>query len=187
MKLINKKLNKDEIKTKNIILVITSFFTLLIGVFFFIEDGIKFLEGNEVFYVAMLLYFGCEFTNYLLTKAVTGMHSLYVSLACLIASVSGLLYMNEQTNLVLSFTLIGWMIMMVVIKLIRIEDLRKELNYSVFINVFSMSLFILLGFLTITNLYKGISNPNMMLGFFFTVNSILNIIETIGNVKFCNK
>ena len=50
-----------------------------------------------------------------------------------------------------------------------------------------MSLFILLGFLTITNLYKGISDPNMMLGFFFTVNAILNIIETIGNVKFCNK
>ena len=76
---------------------------------------------------------------------------------------------------------------MVVIKLIRIEDLRKELNYSVFINVFSMSLFILLGFLTITNLYKGISNPCMMLGFFFTVNAILNIIDTIGNVKFCSK
>lgn len=185
MKIRNINLTKDEIKTKNVILVITSFFTLLIGLFFFIEDGIEFLDGNQVFYIAMLLYFGAEFTNYLLTKKVTGMHSLYISLASLIASVSGLIYMDKQTNLVLSFTLIGWMIMMVVIKLIRIEDLRNHMNNSVFINIFSMSLFILLGFLTITNLYKEISNPNMMLGFFFVVNAILNIIETIGNIKFC--
>jgi len=183
----NIKLTKDEIKTKNIILIITSLCTLLIGCAFFLESGIRLLEGNQVFYIAMLLYFGLEFTNYLLTRAVTGMHSLYISLSCLIASVSGLLYMNEQTNLVLSFTLIGWMVLMVVIKLIRIEDLRNQLNNSVFINIFSMSLFILLGFLTITNLYKEISNANMMLGFFFTVNAILNIVETIGNVKFCSK
>ena len=65
------------------------------------------------------------------------------------------------------------------------ECLRNQNNYSVFINIFSLSLFILLGFLTITNIYRGISNINLMLGFFFTVNGILNIIETIGNIKFC--
>ena len=74
---------------------------------------------------------------------------------------------------------------MLIIKLIRIEDLRNKMNYSVFINIFSMSLFILLGFLTITNLYKGITNQVMVLGFFFTINGILNILEVIGNVKFC--
>jgi len=181
----NIKLTKDEIKSKNVILTITSIFTLLIGCTFFFDDSIKFVTGTEMFYVAMLLYFGAEFTNYLLTRKVTGMHSLYISLACLIACVSGLLYNNEQTNLVLTFTLIGWSIMMLVIKLIKIEELRNNLNNSVFINIFSISLFILLNFFTITNLYKEISNPNMMLGFFFVVNAILNFVENIGNIKFC--
>ena len=36
-----------------------------------------------------------------------------------------------------------------------------------------------------TNLYKEISTVALMLGFFFTVNGILNIIETLGNIKFC--
>ena len=70
------RLNKNELKTKNIVLITTSIITLLLGVSFFFSKSITFLDGNELFYVTMLLYFGCEFTNYLLTKAVTGMHSL---------------------------------------------------------------------------------------------------------------
>lgn len=180
-----KNLTKNETKNKNVILIITSILTLFIGLIFFIEDSIKFINGCEIFYIAMLMYFGLEFINYLLTKNKTGTNSLYISLACLIASVSGIKYMNEPTNMVLTITLIGWMVMMVVIKLIKIEELRDNLNNSAFINMFSMSLFILLGFLTITNLYKGISNQVMILGFFFTVNGILNIVEVIGNIKFC--
>ena len=173
----NIKLTKDEIKSKNMV--------LLIGMSFFFIKFITFIDGCELFYVAMLLYFGCEFANYILTRKVTGMHSLYVSLACLIASVSGLKYMNEPSNMVLSITLASWMIIMIVIKLFRIEELRSELNNSVFINIFSMSLFILLGFLVVTNLYLSISNEALMLGFFFVANGILNIIETVGNIKFC--
>ena len=180
-----KNLTKNEVKNKNIILIITSILTLLLGVSFFFERSISFIDGCEIFYVVMLLYFGLEFTNYLLTKNQTGMNSLYISLACLIASISGLKYMDEPSNLVLTITLIGWMVIMLIIKLIRIEDLRNKMNYSVFINIFSMSLFILLGFLTITNLYKEITNQVMILGFFFTINGILNILEVIGNVKFC--
>lgn len=181
----NIKLTKNEVKTKNIILIITSILILLIGISFFFNKYITFFKGNEIFYVAMLLYFGCEFTNYLLTRNLTGMNSLYISLSCLIASVSGLKYMNEPSNMVLSITLAGWMIIMVIIKLIKIEELRDKMNYSIFINIFTMSLFILLGFLVITNLYIGISNECLMLGFFFVTNGILNIIETLGNIKFC--
>ena len=132
----------------------------------------------------MLLYFGAEFTNYLLTRKETGLHSLYASLACIIASVSGLLYMDEKTNMVLSITIASWMVIMVVIKLIKIEELRNELNPSIFINIFLLSLFILLGFLCVTNLYRSINNPCLILGFFFTTNGIINMIETIGNIKF---
>ena len=177
--------DKNEVKSKNIVLIITSILVLLIGMAFFLSEFISAMEGCLIFYVAMLLYFGCEFTNYLLTRKISGMNHLYISLACLIASVSGLKYMNEPTNMVLSITVAGWMIIMVIIKLIRIEELRNQLNNSVFINIFSMSLFILLGFLVITNLYLGISNECLMLGFFFVANGILNIIETIGNIKFC--
>lgn len=185
MKIRNINLTKDEVKSKNIILIITSILILFLGISFFLTDYVTFFKSSEIFYVIMLLYFGLEFTNYLLTKKITGMHSLYVSLACIIASVSGLRYINEASNMVISFTLIGWMIIMLIIKLIRIEDLRNNNNYSVFINIFTMSIFILLGFLTITNIYKEMSNINLMLGFFFTVNGILNLVETIGNIKFC--
>ena len=185
MKTRNINLTKDEIKNKNIILLITSILVLLLGISFFLTDYITFVKSSEIFYLIMLLYFGLEFTNYLLTRKVTGMHSLYISLACIIASVSGLKYMNEQSNMVIAFTLIGWMVIMLIIKLIRIEDLRNKNNYSVLINIFTMSIFILLGFLTITNIYKEMSNINLMLGFFFTVNGILNLVETVGNIKFC--
>ena len=132
----------------------------------------------------MLLNFGLEFTNYLLTKKVTGMDSLYKSLAYIIASVSGLLYMKEQSNLVIGYTLVGWLVIMLIIKLIRIEDLRNKLNYGVFINIFTMSLFILLGFLVTTNIFVGITNIPMILGFLFTANGLINLIENISSIKF---
>ena len=179
-----KNINKDETKTKNIVLFITGIVTLMLGLSFFFNDFITFLDGTEIFYVVMLLYFGCEFANYLLTRKKTGMHHLYISLACIIASVSGLKYINDPSNMVIGITLIGWLVIMLVIKLIKIEELRNEYNYSVFINIFSMSLFILLGFLVVTNILKGISNECFILGFFFTANAILNLMEIIGNIKF---
>ena len=112
------------------------------------------------------------------------MDSLYKSLAALIASVSGLLYMDKTTNLVVGYTLVGWLVIMLVIKLIKIEDLRNKLNNGVFINIFTMSLFILLGFLVSTNIFMGITNIPLLLGFFFIANGVINIGETISNIWF---
>ena len=180
-----KSINKNELRTKNMILIITSIALLIIGILFFIEDYIVFIDGDKIFYIVMLLYFGLEFTNYLLTKKMTGMNSLYISLVSLMASVSGLLYGNKDTSLVITITLGCWIIAMLIIKLIRIENLRNNLNISVFVNLFTMSMFILLGFLTLVNIYKEISNMTMMLGFFFVVYGVLNLIETIANIKLC--
>ena len=174
---------KNENKSKNIVVIITSILTLLIGISFFFTKYITLFDGCSVFYIAMLLYFGLEFTNYLLTKKTTGMDNLYKSLACIIASVSGLIYMKEQTNLVIGYTLVGWLIIMLIIKLIRIEDLRNKLNSIVFINIFTMSLFILLGFLVSTNIFMRITNIPLILGFFFTSNGVLNLVEVIANIK----
>lgn len=178
---------KNNYSTERLVLIITSILTLLIGVSFFFNDYIKFLNGSLIFYVAMLLYFGVEFANYLLTRKYTGNDSLYKSLACIIASVSGLEYMNEPSSSVIGYTLIGWAIIMLVIKLIKIEELRNKKNNSIFINIFSMSLFILLCFLVITNIFNGITNEVMILGFFFIANAILGILETIGYIRFSNE
>ena len=180
------ELTKNEKKSKNIIILITSLLTLLIGISFFFTNYIKFINGSDILYIAMLLYFGLEFTNYILTKNITKMDSLYKSLACLIASVSGLLYRSEQTNLVVGYTLIGWLVIMLIIKLIKIEELRNSLNNGVFVNIFTMSLFILLGFLVVTNILLGITNEPLILGFFFTANGIINLIENISSIKFDN-
>lgn len=180
----NIELTKNQVKNKNVVLLITSTLTLLLGLSFFFDKYIAFLDGCQIFYVVMLLYFGIEFANYLLTKKYTGMHHLYISLACIIASFSGLKYMNEPSNYVIGITLIGWLIIMLIIKLIKIEELRSKVNFSIFFNIFSMSLFILLGFLVVTNILVGISNECLILGFFFTANGVLNLFEVIGNIKF---
>ena len=182
-----KAINKSELRTKNIVILTSSIILLFIGMIFFLEDYISFIEGNKIFYLVMLIYFGVEFINYLLTKKMTGMNSLYISLVSLIASVSGLLYGGNNTNLVITITLGGWMFSMVIIKLIRINDLRNKLNNSVFINLFTMSIFILLSCLTLVNIYKGLTNIVMMQGFFFVVYGILNLIETMANIKLCKE
>ena len=179
-----KNLTKNETRSKNVILLITSILMLLFGLSFFFDKFIVFIDGIKLFYVVMLLNFGLEFTNYLLTRNVTGLDFLYKSLAYIIASVSGLLYIKEPTTYVIGYTLVGWLVIMLIIKLIRIEDLRNKLNNGIFVNIFTMSLFILLGFLVSTNIFIGITNIPLILGFFFTANGIINLIENIGRIKF---
>ena len=174
----------EDNKSLSIVLIITSILTLLIGIVFFLNSYFKTLNGSLIFYIAMLLYCGVEFANYILTKKITNKDSLYKALVCIIASVSGLKYLNEPSSGVIGVTLSGWMFIMLIIKLIRIEDLRKSSNNALIINIFTMSLFILLGFLVITNIFKGITNEVMILGFFFTANGIINLIETIGFIRF---
>lgn len=72
---------------------------------------------------------------------------------------------------------------MIIIKLIKIEELRNKLDSRVFINIFTMSLFILLGFLVSTNVILKITNECLILGFFFTANGIFNLVEIISNLK----
>lgn len=174
---------KDNIKVRNIILIVFYSFILLLGISFFFDKYITFLDGCEIFYIVMLLYFGIEFSVYLLTRKSTGMHHLYIALACIIASFSGIKYIDQPSNYVIGFSLAGWILIMLIIKLIRIEDLRNELDYRIFFNIFSMSLFILLGFLVVTNIFVGISNKCLILGFFFTSNGVLNMIDLISEIK----
>ncbi len=178
-----KDLSKKELKSRDIVLIISAIILLFVGVFFFLEKYINFVEGNQIFYVVMLIYFGIEFINYILTKKSTGMNSLYISLVSLIASVSGLLYGKTSTSTVISITLGSWVVAMIVIKLIRIEELRSKLNPIVFINLFTLSMFILLSFLAVVNIYKEITNVCLMMGFFYIVYGILNLIENIAFIK----
>ena len=180
------ELIKNEKNSKNIVIIITSILTLLLGLSFFFSKYIVLFDGCSVFYIAMIIYFGLEFTNYILTKQNTGMDHLYKSLACIIASVSGILYMKQQTNLVIGYSLVGWLIIMLIIKLIKIEELRNNLNSVVFVNIFTMSLFILLGFLVTTNIFMSITNIPLILGFFFISNGVLNFVENISGIKFDN-
>lgn len=181
-----KDLTKNSKKNKNIVMIITSILSLLLGVSFFFSKDIKFVSSTEIFYIILLLYFGLDFTNYLLTRKESGLNTLYKALVSMIASFAGLKYASSSSNIVLSVVLGGWSFAMLVIKLIRIEELRDKNDYSIFVNLFCMSLFILLCFLTITNLYLNISNKVMILGFFFVVNGIINIVEVLGNIMIKN-
>ena len=48
----------------------------------------------------------------------------------------------------------------------------------------SMIVGALLGFLVSTNIFIGITNKPLILGFFFTANGVLNLVENIGCIKF---
>ena len=94
-----------------------------------------------------------------------------------------MLYGKTSTSTVISITLGSWVVAMIVIKLIRIEELRSKLNPVVFINLFTLSMFILLSFLAVVNIYKEITNVCLMMGFFYIVYGILNLIENIAFIK----
>jgi uncharacterized membrane protein HdeD (DUF308 family) len=71
----------------------------------------------------------------------------------------------------------SWIGIMTIIKLIKLDYYHDRNNGMVYVNLVTFSLFLLLGILTSVNLYFNQTVQTLMLGFFFTVNGLLQLSE----------
>ena len=89
--------------------------------------------------------------------------------------------------MVLSLTLISWVGIMSIIKLIKLDYYHDRENGMFYVNLVTFSLFLLLGILTSVNLYFNATVQTLMLGFFFVVNGLLDLAEDAIRVLVTDK
>jgi uncharacterized membrane protein HdeD (DUF308 family) len=170
--------NKKEKKIKNHINLISSSILIVLGILLIIFPWFYEEQPAKLLYVLFAIYGGNKIIEYILTRNGTDHENLYTAIACILASVSGFKF-GGYTNqpMVLSITLMSWVGIMSIIKLIKLDYYHDRENGMFYVNLITFSLFLLLGLLTSINLYFSETVQTLMMGFFFTVNGILSLAE----------
>lgn len=166
-----------ERRFKNKINLISSGVILLLGVLLFIFPWFNIEEPNNLLYLLFAIYAGVKLIEYILTRNGTDRENLYTAIACTLASISGFKFHSYSSPMVLSLTLVSWVGIMSVIKLIKLDYYHDRKNGMFYVNLVSFSLFLLLGLLTSINLYFNATVEALMLAFFFVCNGLLSLSE----------
>lgn len=174
----NRELTRNYKKTKNFVNFICSFLTFILGLLFFIIPSVSNMEPNKILFIVMLLYFGIKVSEYILTRKSKDNETIWIAIACILGAASAIEYMELDSNILIAVSLGIWGLMLTIIKLIKINDYRDTENPLMYLNIITMSLFILVGIMSIISIYRETINTNTMMGFFFTINGLLSIFET---------
>lgn len=169
--------NKKEEKIKNIINLTSSGLILLLGILLIIFPWFAVDEPTTLLYILFAIYAAISLIEFILTRQKDDYEYLSTSIACILASISGLKFGSYKTPMVLSITLISWVGIMAIIKLIKLDYYHDRESGMFYVNLITFALFILLGILTSVNLYFNETVETLMLGFFFVVNGLLILAE----------
>lgn len=166
---------------KNYIIIqfIAFLMIFLIGASLLIFPSLGFENENYLFFMLMVSYSLISYVLYMSIRREKDYEYLLISLVSLIAGISGVVFNNQSTKLVLSLSLIGWISMVAIIKLIKIDYYHDNDNRLWIVRTITFVLFIIIGTLTSVNLYYNIKIQSLMLGFLFIVISILESFDPI--------
>lgn len=170
------KKNKEQ-KIKDIINLSVSGVLILLGILLLIYPWFGLTEPSKLLYLLFSVYGGIKIIEYILTRVPGDKEDLYTAVACILAAISGFKFGDYSSPMVLSITLMSWVAIMAIIKLIKLDFYHDRENGMLYVNLITFSLFLLLGILTSVNLYFNITVQTLMLGFFFIVNGLLNLAE----------
>ncbi len=162
---------------KNQIRLFGGVLIILLGVFFLIYPELGVLNLKIVLAVSLGLIAIIKAIEYFLTREKKDYEFILYSLASLLASISFIVFYKEKSPLSLSLCLMGWIAIISIIKLIKIDYYMDRKNNMWYVRMVSFTLFILVGILTSINLYYTQMIQTLIIGYFFIVCGILEISD----------
>lgn len=152
---------------------------LLIGIILLVLPHTDFINIKVTFITIMSLYVILNLIQYILTRKDKDYEGIHTALASLFVLVISLIFKVGNSNLSLAVSLMIWVLLMSLTKLKKTDyyDDRNDKMWK--LRLLTLFIFIITGFLTSINLYYEPSIQTLLLGFFFFIHGILEIIDPI--------
>lgn len=160
-------------------MIIDSFLVVL-GIFIIILGILKYDNIKTIFVSSMFAYALLNFIQYFLTRKSNDMEGLYTTLACLLVGIADI-YFPFNNNLVLSVSIMIWALIMSIIKFIKADYYNDRKDKMWKLRVISLILFIVIAILTSVSLNYNHNVQVMIIGYFFLIHGILELIDPITN------
>lgn len=158
----------------SVILLICSSVVMLLPLF-------NIVNVKSIFLFIMCVYIISNLINYLLVKESKDREGLYTVLISIISIVLLFLFDVTKKPVNLALVLLMWTFGMSLVKLKKADYYHDRNNRLWFTLIVTLFIFILIGLLTAINLYYASSVQVLMIGNFFFINGVLDLIDPLTN------
>ena len=168
----NKKTKADLITS--LTLIICSSIIILLPL-------LKINDVSVAFIILMGVYVISNLINYLLVRKSHDSEGLYTSISSLICIILVFILDINVKPVNLAIILLIWTLGMSLVKLKKADYYHDRENKMWILHIITLLIFILISLLTTINLYYSSDIQVLMLGNFFFINGILDLIDPLTN------
>lgn len=165
-------------RKKELIDLITGISLMLIAAIVLLLPSFKVNDLSFILKMIFGFYALIKFVQFILIMKDKDYESLFTSIVSLVSLIS--LFIIELSNKHLILVLMIWMGLMCLVKLKKADFYHDRKNKMWILRLFILFAFLTTGLLTGMNLYYESSVQTIIIGFFFFINGILDIIDPLA-------
>lgn len=166
-------------KKKQIVDLIIAIGLIISGSTLLVFPLFHFVSVKPIFMAILGIYGILNLIQFLLTKEAKDYEGLFTMIASLITLVIVWRLDVAKTPWYLAVSLFAWIILMSLIKLKKADYYNDRKNPVWIIKIVTLILFILTGLLATINLYYEADIQVLVLGFFFLIHGMLEIVDPL--------
>ena len=165
-------------KTKQKVDCVVNSFLIIIGMLIIVLAMLKYSNTKILFIGTMIAYAVLNLLQFLLTIKSKDYEGLYTFLASIAVGIVGLFFEFDSSN-VLAISIMAWVTMMSVIKLIKTDYYNDRKDKMWKLRIVTLVLFMLVGVLTSISLNYSTNVQVLVLGYFFLIHGILELTDPV--------
>ncbi len=164
---------------KQIVDLVIAVFLIIVGAVLLVFPLFHFVNVKPIFMTVLGVYGLFNLIQFLLTKKAKDYEGLFTMIASLITLIIAYKLDINKVPWYLALTLFIWIIMMAIIKLTKADYYNDRKNAVWILKIVTLILFILTGLLATLNLYYEADIQVLVLGFFFFIHGILELVDPL--------
>lgn len=164
-----------------------AFLLIAIGIVLLACPLLKINNIKWSFITIMGLYSILNTIQFILTFKDKDFEGLFTAIASIVVLVVSLFFKVGTTPLSLAISLMLWIIFMALIKLKKTDyyDDRKDKMWK--LRVYTLAIFVAIGLLTCINLYYDSEVQTLVIGYFFFIHGVLELMDPVVNYLIIKK
>lgn len=166
-------------KKKQKVDLIIAIMLILVGIILTLLPNFKIIALDKILFIVMMIYATLNMIQFALTFESNDYEGLFTSILSYIIGFSGLVFNLFTNSLEIAITLFAWIILMSIIKFKKCDYYNDRKNKMWIIKIVTLALFIVSGIITCINLYYSKNVQILLIGLFFYVHGILEIVDPL--------
>ena len=166
-------------KKKQKVDLVIAILLILSGILLTLLPNFKVFDFEKILFVSMISYATINLIQFILTKESKDYEGLYESVLSYVVGIVGIQFNLFTTPLELAVTLFAWVALMSLIKFKKCDYYHDRNNKMWIAKAVTLALFIITGIITCINLYYSKNIQILIIGLFFYVHGILEIVDPL--------